>query len=93
MENIGILQKSKMEDVNHPIAISFWGHCPLVWLFLPFVGRYGGVVIIRDSRVSKLVDSKIWTYTYDCKFKFLEDNFVWGIIGVYGPNDDNLRFC
>ena len=27
-----------------------------------------------------------------CKFKFLKDNFVWGIIGVNGPNDGNLRF-
>lgn len=25
-----------------------------------------------------------------CKFKSLYDNFGWGIIGVYGTNDDNL---
>ena len=33
------------------------------------------------------------TYAIYGKFKSLNDNFVWGLIGVYGPNDDNLRFA
>jgi len=32
------------------------------------------------------------TYAGCCKLKLLNDNFVWGLIGVYGPNDDNLRY-
>ena len=26
-----------------------------------------------------------------CRFKSLHDSFVWGLIGVYGPNDDRVR--
>jgi len=26
-----------------------------------------------------------------CKFKTLHDSFVWGLAGVYGPNDDRAR--
>ena len=39
----------------------------------------------------ELIDSKVGTYAICGKFKSLNDDFVWGLIGVYGPNDDNLR--
>jgi len=35
----------------------------------------------------------VGTYVICGKFKSLNDDFVWGLIGVYGPNDDNLRFA
>lgn len=28
-----------------------------------------------------------------CKFKSSQYDFVWGLIGVYVPNDDNERFA
>ena len=40
----------------------------------------------------ELVDSKVGTYAVCIKFKSSKDDFVWGLIGVYGPNDDNLRY-
>ena len=80
------------DQVNLPIAINLWGHCPFDWVVLPSVGRFGSVVIIGDAQVLGLVGSKIRTYVVCCKLKFLKDNFVWGVIGVYGPNDDILKF-
>jgi len=39
----------------------------------------------------ELIDSTIGSFSLCCKFKSLDDNFVWGLIGVYGPNEDNLH--
>ena len=49
-------------------------------------------MIIWDAQVLELVGSKIWAYAVYCKLKPFKDNFLWGLIGVYGPNDDNLRY-
>jgi len=37
------------------------------------------------------VDSRIKSFSVYYKFKSLLDNFVWGLIGVYDPNDDNVK--
>ena len=41
----------------------------------------------------ELVDSKVGTYAVCIKLKSLKYDFVWGLIGVYGPNDDSLRYA
>jgi len=41
----------------------------------------------------ELGDSRIWSFSVCCKFKSLEDNFEWGLIGVYRPNDDYMRLA
>jgi len=38
-------------------------------------------------------DSKVGTYAVCLKLKSFKRDFVWGLIGVYGPNDDNLRYA
>ena len=50
-------------------------------------------MIILDDQVLELIDSKVRTYAICGKFKSMNDDFVCGLIGVYGPNDDNLRFA
>ena len=57
------------------------------------VGRSEAIIIIWDPRVLELVDSRIGSFCVSCKFKSLQYNFVWGLIRVYGPNDDNERFA
>uniref|UniRef100_A0A7C8YQP7 Endonuclease/exonuclease/phosphatase domain-containing protein n=1 Tax=Opuntia streptacantha TaxID=393608 RepID=A0A7C8YQP7_OPUST len=89
--DIAILQETKMEEVNFSTAFSLWGRRSVDWLVLPSVGRSGGIVFIWDDQVLELVDSKVGTYAICGKFKSLNDDFLWGLIGVYGPNDDNLR--
>ena len=51
------------------------------------------IVIIWDDQTLELINSKVGTYAICDKFKSLNDDFVWGLIGVYGPNDDNLRIA
>jgi len=52
----------------------------------PFGSYYHYLVLFLE-----LVDSKIKSFSVCCRFKSLHGNFVWGLIGVYGPNDDNVR--
>jgi len=44
--DIAILQESKMEEVDHPVAISLWGSRSMDWLALPSRGRAGGIIVI-----------------------------------------------
>ena len=54
------------------------------------MGRSGGVTVIWDPHALELIDSRIVSFSVYCEFNSLDDNFVWGLICVYGPNDENL---
>jgi len=81
-----------MEIVSRPIAISLWGWHPVKWLYLPSVGHSRGIIVIWDPQVLELAESRIGLFSVCCKFKTLEDNFEWDLIGVYGPNDDHMGY-
>jgi len=89
--DVAILQESKLEVVSRPLAISLWGRRPIEWLYLPSVGRSGGIIVIWDPQVWELDDSRIGSFSVCSRFKSLESNFEWGLIEVYGPNDDYMR--
>ena len=89
--DVAILQESKLEVVSRPLAISLWGRRPIEWLYLPSVGRSGGIIVIWDPQVLELCESRIGSFSVYCRFKSMEDNFEWGLIGVYGPNDGCMR--
>jgi len=80
-----------MEVISRSIAISLWGRHLVEQIHLPSMGRSGGIIILWNPKILELVDSRIGSFSVSCKFKSLEDNFEWGLIGVYGPNDDHLR--
>ena len=80
-----------MEVVGHSVVVSLWGCRQVQWLFLPSVGRSGGIIIMWDPQVLEIEDSCIGSFSVCCKFKSMHDSFVWGLIGVYGPNDDRAR--
>ena len=46
--DVAILVESKLEELNKNIALSLWSHRPFDWLFLPSVGRSGGIIVIWD---------------------------------------------
>ena len=78
--DIAILQKSNMGDIGHPI-ISIWGRCLVKWLFLLSGGRSGGIITIWYSQTFELLDLGIGSSSVYCKFKLLQDNFIWGLLG------------
>ena len=70
-----ILQESKLEVINRPIAIKLWGRRQREWLYLPSVGRLGGIIVIWYPQVLELPDSHIRSFSICYKFNSLEDNF------------------
>ena len=62
------------------------------WLFLPSVGCSGGISVFGTLIFWSLFALELSLFLC-CKFKSLQENFVWGLIMVYGPNDDNVRFA
>ena len=91
--DVAILQESKLDVVSRQVVISLWGRRPSEWLYLPSVGHSGGIIVIWDPQVLELGESRIGSFSVccTCTFKSLEDNFEWGLIGVYGANDDYLQ--
>ena len=82
-----------MEVVTRSIAISLWSRRPFEWIYLPSVGCSGAIIVLWDPQILELADSCIRSFSVCWKFKAFEDNFEWGLIGVYGPNDDHLRYA
>ena len=86
--DVTILQESKMEEVGRDVVVSLRGRRRVEWRYLPSVGRSGGIIVLWDPQVLEIEDSKVGCFSVCCKFKTLHDSFVWGLAGVYGPNDD-----
>jgi len=61
------------------------------WVYLPSSGRPGGIIILLDPEAFEHLDSRTGVYSVCCLLRSMQDNFVWGLIGIYGPNDDTLR--
>ena len=89
--DVAILLESKLEEVDDQVILSLWSRCQVKWLFLPSIGRSLGIIIIFDFQVFELVDYRIGVYFSCCNLRSMQDNFVYGFIGIYGPNEDTLR--
>jgi hypothetical protein len=55
-------------------------------VYLGFVGASGGIFLIWDRWVVEKVEEAVDQFSVSCKFKKVEDHFVWVFSGVYGPN-------
>jgi len=77
------------------LVVTLWLVCGLIVMFsgcfFPSIGCSGRIIIVWDPHVLELVESRIGSFSVCYKFKSLHDNFVWGLIGVYGHNNDNVR--
>jgi len=74
--DIAILLESKLEEVDREIILSLWSRRQVKWIFLPSVGRSGGIIIVLDTQVFELVDSRVGLYSACCILRSIEDNFV-----------------
>ena len=57
----------------------------LEWVTINAEGASGGILIFWDTRVIQLLEKEEGQYTLSCRFKSLEEDFIWVFIGVYGP--------
>ncbi|KAG6663989.1 hypothetical protein CIPAW_02G060000 [Carya illinoinensis] len=85
------LQETKLKYVDRNIIRSLWNCTYAGWTSLPSKGASGGIIVMWDKRVVDLVEESVDEFVVACSFKSLEDGFMWGFAGVYGPNNDNSR--
>jgi len=44
--DVAILLESKLKEISRHITLSRWGRRSFGWIFHPFVGCFGGIVIV-----------------------------------------------
>ncbi|KAG6644474.1 hypothetical protein CIPAW_08G057000 [Carya illinoinensis] len=89
--DIVCLQETKLKFVDRSIIRNLWNCVYAGWTSLPSKGASGGIIVMWDKRVVDLVDEYIGEFVVAGSFMSLEDGFVWGFAGVYGPNNDISR--
>ena len=45
-------------------------------------GTTGGILVVWDKRSLELLDKEVGSYSVSCRFRNVEDGFVWVFSGV-----------
>ena len=89
--NVICLQETKIKAINRGLVGSLGARRFLDWGAINAVGASGGLVVFWDSRVLTLKGLEKGNFTISCRFKNLNDNFVWVFTGIYGPTENTIR--
>ena len=89
--DVAILLETKLQEVDRRMVCSLWGRRRVKWVYLSSSGWSGGIIIHIDPETLELLDGRTGDYSVCCLLRSVHDNFIWGLIGVYGPNNDTLR--
>ena len=57
------------------------------WVCLDSCWASRGILILWDKRVVEKIEDCIGVYSLAMKFRSIEDNSIWAVAGVYGPNN------
>ena len=79
------LQETKLKDVSKRLIRELGVGRFLEWVAVNADGASGGILIFWDTRVIQLLEKEEGQFTLSCRFKSLEEDFVWVFTGVYGP--------
>ena len=79
------LQETKLKEVSKRMIRELGAGRFLEWVAVNADGASGGILIFWDTRVIQLLEKEEDRYTLSCRFKSLEEDFVWVFTGVYGP--------
>ena len=85
------LQETKIRAMNRGLVRSLGAGRFLDWGVVDAVGASGGLVVFWDSRVLALEGLEKGNFTISCRFRNLNDNFVWVFTGIYGPTENTIR--
>ena len=75
------LQETKVQMMIEGLVRSLGSSRFLSWEALDAVGIAGGVLIVWDKRSLELVDKVVGLFFVSCKFRSLEDGFIWVFTG------------
>ena len=90
-DDVVCLQETKLKEVSNRMIISLGVGRFLEWVNIKAEGASGGILIFWDTRVIQLLEKEEGQYTLSCRFKFVEKDFTWVFIGVYGPTVNGRR--
>ena len=85
-----VLQEVKRETIDRAFVASIWRSRFKEWVFLPAVGRAGGILVLWDVRTLKIKEALMGDFSVSV---LVEDEFKgdWWFSGVYGPNKRQKR--
>ena len=88
------LLETKMEDVSLLDVRALWGIQSVDFAALNAVGLSGGVLVMWDKSVYRLVSTFCGDFSITCILHSIENGVDWAYTGVYGPQSrsDKLRF-
>ncbi|KAG6645351.1 hypothetical protein CIPAW_08G116600 [Carya illinoinensis] len=85
------LQETKLKFIDRYIIRSLW-NCPYAgWTTIVSKGASGCILLMWDKRVVNFMEDYVGEFSLACSFSNVDDDFVWGFAGVYGPNDDSSK--
>ena len=76
------LQETKIRAMNRGLVRSLGAGRFMDWGVVDAVGASGGLVVFWDSRVLALEGLEKGNFTISCRFRNLNDNFVWVFTGI-----------
>lgn len=89
--SIVVLQESKISTCTNVDIAEICGSRSMGWTFQPSVGASGGIIIIWNPIVIKVISSLEGEYSLSVECRFVATNFHWFFTGVYGPNKVSER--
>ena len=85
------VQETKWRSYSNKIIRSLIPNRFVNWAASYSDGAFGGIVIMRDSRVVQLVGLEESCHTLSCRFSNCGDNFTCVFTGIYGPTKRDLK--
>ena len=70
-----------MNDVVRSLGTSRF----LGWEAMNATGSAGGVLVVWDKRSLEMTDKEVGSFLVSCRFKNVDNNFIWAFTGLYGP--------
>ena len=79
------LQETKIQELSSDVARSLGVGRAYEWRAVEAEGTAGGILVFWDTRKLELVETEIGHFSVNCRFKNVEDGFLWAFTRVYGP--------
>ena len=76
------LQETKIHSMSEGIVRSLGSGRFLEWIAMEACGTTGGILVVWDKRSLELLNKEVGSYSVSCRFRNVEDGFVWVLSGV-----------
>lgn len=85
------LQETKRECFTDREFNSFQGNKDFVWGWKSARGSAGGILMGVNSEKLEILEHHVGAFFLSMVLKNKDDSFIWELISVYGPTEENLK--